>query len=253
MQFERIKIDLTIPNVEARARNKRDIETLAASMNEVGLLNPITVVRHELHTNGNRREGFKVLAGSHRFEAAKMLGWSEIDSIVLDYSQDDYRSHRLVEIAENLHRAELTALERSKMIEEWVELVGDQSAQVALKGPVGHRPKSGVNDAARQLGIERTDVQRAIKVASLSPEAQDAAREVGLDDNRSALLEARKQPTPEAQVESLRQHAERKMKFAPPPLDDFEAREAWVESGMKWWNRGSAEWRKEFLERIGER
>ena len=43
---------------------------------------------------------------------------------VLDYGQNDYRNHRLVEIAENLHRAELTALERDKLVEEWCELSG---------------------------------------------------------------------------------------------------------------------------------
>ena len=68
---------------------------------------------------------------------------------------------------------------------EWVELTGDQSAQLALieskrADGRGHRHQSGVNDASRQLGIERTDVQRALKVASLSPEAQDVARSAGL-------------------------------------------------------------------------
>ena len=35
-------------------------------------------------------------------------------------------------------------------------------------------------------------VQRAVKVASLAPEAKEAAKEVGLDDNQSALLAAAK-------------------------------------------------------------
>lgn len=75
----------------------------------------------------------------------------------------------------NLHRAELTALERDKLVAEWVELVGDKPGQVAqVCGGRGN--KEGVSEASRQLGIERTDVQRALKVASLSPEAQDAAQ-----------------------------------------------------------------------------
>ena len=124
---------------------------------------------------------------------------------------------------------EWTALERDNLVAEWVELTGEVSSQVDTK--LG-RPESGARKAARDLGLEKMDVHRALKVASLSPEAQNEARSSGLDDNRSALLEARKQPTPEAQVKSPRQHAERRMKFAPPPLDDFEAREAWVESAL---------------------
>jgi len=110
------------------------------------------------------------------------------------------RACRLWEISENLHRAKLTALERDKLVAEWVELTGEVSSQVATKGG---RPESGARKAARDLGLDKDEVHRALKVASLSPEAQDAAREVGLDDNRSALLEARKQTTPDAQVEVL--------------------------------------------------
>ena len=36
---------------------------------------------------------------------------------------------RLIEISENLHRAELTALERDKLVAEWVELTGEVLVQ----------------------------------------------------------------------------------------------------------------------------
>ena len=107
------------------------------------------------------------------------------------------RGYRLIEISENLHRAELTALERDKLVAEWCELTGEDLNQPeSVSGGRGH--KSGQREVSRQLGLSQPDVHRALKVASLSPEAQDAAREVGLDDNRSALLEARKQTTAEA-------------------------------------------------------
>ena len=62
------------------------------------------------------------------------------------------------------------------------------------------RPESGVNAAARVLGISKDDAHRAVQVASLSEEAKEAARESGLDNNRSALLTVAKEATPEAQV-----------------------------------------------------
>ena len=43
----------------------------------------------------------------------------------------------------------------------------------------GRGKKGGIREAARQLGLSEADIRRAIKVASLSPEAQQAAHEVG--------------------------------------------------------------------------
>ena len=82
-------------------------------------------------------------------------------------------------------------------------------AQVAPKVQNG-RPKGGEREAARQLGLDRDDVRRAIKVASLSPEAQQAAHEVGLANNRSALLRAADEATPEDQIRVLEELSGRK-------------------------------------------
>ena len=77
-------------------------------------------------------------------------------------------------------RAELPQMERDKLVAEWERLVGNIEVLAQL-GPKVHngRPRGGVREAARQLGLSRQDVERAIKVASLSPEAQQAAHEVG--------------------------------------------------------------------------
>ena len=75
----------------------------------------------------------------------------------------------------------LPQMERDKLVAEWCRLVGreDKVAQLAPVSLGGRGNKSGEREAARQLGLDRDDVRRAIKVASLSPEAQQAAHEVG--------------------------------------------------------------------------
>ena len=75
----------------------------------------------------------------------------------------------------------------------------------------GHRPQGGVNAAARELGISKTDAHRAVKVAALSPEAKEAARDAGLADNQAALLDAAKEKEPERQVAAIREHSRRVM------------------------------------------
>lgn len=80
-------------------------------------------------------------------------------------------------------------------------------AQVAPKRNPG-RPRGGIREAARQLGLSRDDVRRAIKVASLSKEAQAAAVALGLDNNRTALLFAAEKREPAEQVDALHSWAE---------------------------------------------
>jgi ParB-like chromosome segregation protein Spo0J len=242
-----ISIGLIHPSSHARALDSDSVVSLAASMDTIGLRTPITVKSCSKFHQGQEVAAFEIVTGRHRLEAAKMLGWEEIEAVVME---DDIRSCRLWEISENLHRAELTALERDSLVAEWVELTGEVLTQSASK-PQGGRPEGGTRKASRELGLELTDVQRAIKVASLSPEAQDAARESGLDDNRSALLDAAKQPTPEAQVESLRRRAETKL--APVIMDDFAIIQKQKAVLIKAWESARPEARDEFLKEIGER
>ena len=123
---------------------------------------------------------------------------------------------RLWEIAENLHRAELSALERDEHVAEWVRLTGERdAAQVAPHRKAGQQP-GGINAAVRDLGIERTAAQRAVKVAALTDDAKAAAREMGLADNRTALLAATR-VAPEAQAEAIRNYKPAPRAEAPPP------------------------------------
>ena len=66
-------------------------------------------------------------------------------------------------------RAELPQLERDKLVAEWCRLVGreDKVAQLAPVSLGGRGNKSGEREAARQLGLDRDDVRRAIKVVAL--------------------------------------------------------------------------------------
>ena len=46
----------------------------------------------------------------------------------------------------------------------------------------------GITEAARVLGMPRREIQRGTKIASLTPEAKEAAKAAGIDDNQSKLL-----------------------------------------------------------------
>ena len=98
------------------------------------------------------------------------------------------------EISENLHRADLTALERADQTAEWIELTNqERKDKPAQLGPVskkgGRGNTGGVNAAVRELDIKRTQAQRAVKIATISSKAKAAIREApSIRNNQSALL-----------------------------------------------------------------
>jgi ParB-like chromosome segregation protein Spo0J len=55
--------------------------------------------------------GWTGCAGNHRYEAARSLGWTEIDAVISDFDDLDAE---LMMIDENLCRAELSAADRAR-------------------------------------------------------------------------------------------------------------------------------------------
>lgn len=197
---ERILIEgIDIP-AGRRNVNADAVKVLAASIEKLGLRTPITI----RDTDGGIT--MVLVAGAHRLAAAKLLGWEYIDCIVLDC---DETQAELWEIAENLHRAELSVIERAEQIARWVEL----SAKVAQLGPHAQPKEAGIRKAASELNIKRQDVQRAVKISKITAEAKEAAARAGLSDNQSALLAAAA-VSPERQVEAIHNYADAKKRAA---------------------------------------
>lgn len=117
----------------------------------------------------------------------------------------------MAEIAENLHRREITALERSELLAKWVRLTEERrkaeedkkAGEVAViprqVGGKRGRREGGIEKASRDLCVPAANLRRSVKIAALSPAAKEAAKSVGLADNQSALLAAAKEQTPKNQ------------------------------------------------------
>ena len=200
MKLDNIEVSAVIVPPGRREPNMARVREIAESIRRVGLLQPI-VVREQAH-------GYKLIAGRHRLAAVTLLEEPFIDAFL--FKGDDI-DQRLAEITENLHRADLTALERDEQIAEWVRLTAEKVSQVAT--PLGgSQPNTkGVRQAERDLGIKRDDASRALRVADLSDSAKEAARASKLDNNRSVLLKAAAAPV-DRQAEVIRQEAEARKK-----------------------------------------
>jgi ParB-like chromosome segregation protein Spo0J len=193
MKIERLLVEDIDVGIRLRPIHEAAVAVLAESMQRLGQLCPISVYK--------LGDALRLVAGLHRLEAARRLGWIEIEAV---FSTGNEIERELQEIAENLHRSELTVLERDVQIGRWAELTAAKVGQLDPPSGGAQPAEKGVRKVARELSLERKDVERALKVASISPEAQQAARDDGLGNNRSALLAVAKEATPEAQVVKVR-------------------------------------------------
>jgi ParB family chromosome partitioning protein len=95
------------------------IAELADSLRAHGLLQPV-VVQH-------RGDGYELIAGHRRVEAAKVLGWTTIAAVVRDEADDQAY---ILTLVENLQREDLTPREEAAALEVLVRERGWSTRQV---------------------------------------------------------------------------------------------------------------------------
>lgn len=208
--------DIVVPPRRRRVTGEQ-VQDMRRSLREHGLITPIGIrIVDRMEVDGKEAVAVPVLVfGATRLEAAKQEGWREIATQVLTGSDIDFQK---AEIIENLHRSELTVLERA----EWTAALAglcarEKAGQVDPVFRGGRGNEGGVREAAREIKkadeteeAARSRVRRAIEVAAIAPAAREAARAAKLDDNQSALLRVAAEPTPEAQVAKVQEIAERR-------------------------------------------
>lgn len=190
-QIEKTHIDLIDVGLRHRQVTELSVSMMAQSMSRIGLQTPITV---RAVMRDEDAGDLVLVAGATRLAAAKSLGWTHIDTIVVECTDVEAE---MWEIAENLHRSELTKLERAEQINRWRDLLSQ----------AGTKPT--VRDTAAALNISRMEAQRASDLSRLTAQAKEAARDADIDDNQSALLEVAA-GEPEQQVKLVAQVKEKR-------------------------------------------
>jgi ParB/RepB/Spo0J family partition protein len=173
-------------------RTLEDITELAKDIKDVGLISPISLTKDKF-----------LIAGQHRLEACKSLGWEEIPAIVFDVSPE---MAKIMEIDENIQRKELKQLERSEQLKERkrlyeIEFPGATKKAKALanKKGIGSAEISFAQDVAQKTGYSKRAVECGVQIAeNLSQSIRDKIRPTALADNQSELLTLARS-TPEEQ------------------------------------------------------
>ncbi len=107
-----LELDLIDLGKRLRTVNGGTVQYLAESMKLHGLQYPIQV-----RMDGDR---YALVSGAHRVQAARFLAWPHIEAFVLDLLDEDTLA--LLEIDENLMRAELNPLDRGLFLSRRKEI-----------------------------------------------------------------------------------------------------------------------------------
>ncbi|MDR4504751.1 MAG: ParB/RepB/Spo0J family partition protein [Candidatus Scalindua sp.] len=145
--ISKLNIDKIVAN-ETQPRkffSQEQIETLASSIQEHGILQPIIVRPTE--------KGYTIIAGERRWRAAKRLGLSEVPVVIK--KTDNLKSLELA-LVENIQREDLNPMEKAL-------------AFFALKSEFGLTQVQ----IAEQVGLDRSSIANTLRLLELPQDIQD--------------------------------------------------------------------------------
>lgn len=183
----RIKISKIKVKSGRRATVPAHIEELSKSIAEIGLLNPLTV-----------EQDYTLIAGLHRLEAVKLLGWKDVECTVTTL---EGLQAELAELDENIIRCDFSSMESNDLLlrrKEIYESLHPETQHGKRNGQTSKNEESSfleakpfTQDTAEKLGVSRRTVEKKIKIArDLVPEAKKIVTEHSIG-SESALKLAR--------------------------------------------------------------
>lgn len=153
------------PRQPRKRFDERQLEELAASIREHGVVTPILVRR-----DGGR---YRIVAGERRWRAAQRAGVKEIPALLRD--ADDRQALELA-LVENLQRADLNAIEEAEAFEVLTRDHGLTQEAVA-----------------ERVGKDRSTVANTLRLLKLPAEVRDLLREGRLEMGHARALLALEQ------------------------------------------------------------
>lgn len=181
----KIKVENVKVRDGRRMIDQGKVKKLAASIKEVGLINPITLTRDNT-----------LVAGAHRLEAFKYLGCEYIEASLLE--SEDSLKIELAEIDENLVRNELHWTEQDDALARRKEIYEELYPETK-KGAVNQYTKvlndkmafskSFTDDAAEKIGTSKRNVERSIhRSTNIDPALKPRLKELDLTKTEGSFL-----------------------------------------------------------------
>ncbi len=162
LKLVRLPVSKILPNPSQPRKTfqEEELQSLAQSIRENGLLQPVTV----------RKDGgaYFLVAGERRLRACKLVGLKEIPAILSDCEAED---SAVLALLENIQRKDLQMFEQANaivnLLREW---------QITQE------------EAAKRLGMSQSYLANKIRLLKLSPEEQVEILEHGLTERHARAL-----------------------------------------------------------------
>ena len=160
------------------------VEELAESIAASSLVCPITL-----------NQDYTLIAGLHRLEAVKLLGWTEIECYVIELNN---LQAQIAEIDENIIRSNLNDIELGRILlrrKEAYEMLhpsakqgGDRkSEEIKTRGARFDKPFTV--DTSEKTGMSRRSVEEKIQVVqNLTPEVQEIVKNKNIGFKKALQL-----------------------------------------------------------------
>lgn len=152
---ERVKPNPYQPRKEF---NEEHLRSLAESIRQYGILQPLTVTRSEItRPDGGIQSEYELIAGERRLRAARLIGLRQVPVVIREGEQSGKMKLELA-IIENLQREDLNAIDRAKALAQLAQEFGLTHVEIGAK--VG-KSREFVSNSIRLLALPEP-IQQAV-------------------------------------------------------------------------------------------
>ena len=155
-----IEVEKIEPNPYQPRREFDDIECLAQSIKQNGILQPLTVRKTD--------NGYQLVAGERRLRAAKMLGLESVPCIPMTITE---RNSAMMALIENIQRRDLSFFDEAEAIAKLIDFYGMTQ-----------------EDAAIRLGKSQPSVANKLRLLKLDKSVREKISEYGLTERHARTL-----------------------------------------------------------------
>lgn len=149
------------------------LKSLAESIRQYGVLQPLVVVRKEVEKPGGGLESrYELIAGERRLRASRLVGLREVPVVIRPGEESDSMKLELA-IIENLQREDLNAIDRARALQKLADEFGLTHIEIGAK-----------------IGKSREFVGNSIRLLALPSEVQESVvnKEISEGHARALLM-----------------------------------------------------------------
>ena len=168
-----VEVDRITPNPfqPRKTFDEAALDSLAESIRQYGVLNPLTVTKREVERPG---EGifveYELIAGERRLRAAKKAGVQQVP-VVIRRPEDSDRLKLELAIIENLQREDLNPIDRARAFKQLVDAFGMKHVEIG-----------------KRIGKSREYVSNSLRILMLPQDMLDALAEGKINEGHTRPL-----------------------------------------------------------------